>query len=422
MIYSGNIISEIRQPVALRQEMLGRLLAIMAFIVAFLEIGHLSGLLANIVGLGDLPVIYSFICFIPIIVFIKSRQFTVDVVLMLFCVACAISLIFNNLSVHYMSVLRFGLFLVLLTLLTPLVDSEPLRQFRRYCWRYAMILCCVAVILSLVAYMVTLLRNGLGNPFVVIACPNTLGLIAAVVSIWLTVRLIGGWTRPVMLILNVVCLLASILLMIYCGARSAILGFIVAETYIAVVNIGRWRMMRWVYVAVVAGVGISFLAGGMVTYRVVRKFEIGKVANCIIFSRKQLWQSRIEEFAESPVVGIGFTNATRYSTLYGNEEALCVSSHRREEPGSSWLSVLSNTGVVGFAALAWFNIGLLRKVRNRRKAGDPGALEPGALLLLFLVVAFFEGYMLYAGSFVFFLYWLLTSRIHDDGGLQAGPG
>lgn len=41
-----------------------------------------------------------------------------------------------------------------------------------------------------------------------------------------------------------------------------------------------------------------------------KKFEIGKENNSIIFSRKQLWKSRIGEFMESPVVGIGFTNAT----------------------------------------------------------------------------------------------------------------
>lgn len=405
--------SEYRKYLIRRQEILTKTLTVVALIVAFVEIGRLVSLQWEVTAFVSSPMILSLFCLIPILVIIKSRRFTVNFMLLLFCLAAVISLIFNHPVANYMSTLRFCLFCGMLCLLSPLVDNEHLRQFRRYLWRYSIYLCQFVVIMSLVVYMVTLMIYGKGNLFIIVGNPIMLSTLSAMVAVVMTWRFLSGEKSKFRIALDCISFAIAVLLMVWGGARGAILGFAVAEIYVFVVLYDKWKSRLWVLVTIIATILLTVLMGGDVTKRVKKKFEIASEHNSIIFSRKQLWQSRIEEFGDSPLVGIGFANATRYSTLYSNRHVVLYDPDKREEPGSSWLCTLSNTGIVGFAILLWWNVGLLRMVRRRRRDGDMTAVKYGALLLFFIVEGFFEGWVLYAGSFVFFLYWLLSSRIVD---------
>lgn len=399
-----------------RQEILTRLLAFVALLVALVEVGRLSGHLGVVGRYVSSPVVFLLFCLIPVLALFKSRRFTINYMLMLFFVACAVSLIFNHPLINYMSSLRLCLFFAMLCLLSPLVESASLRLFRDYMWRYLMFLCQFVVIMSLVVYVITVVFGDRGRLLLIVAHPIMLSTLAAMVGVVMTWRFLSRENRVSRLsqLFDALSLVAAIIVMVWGGARGAIISFVVAEIYVFVTLSHRLRSGRWVLISVVAAIVFAIFIGGDVTYRVKKKFEIGKENNSIIFSRKQLWKSRIEEFMESPVIGIGFTNATRYSSLVGNVRAVCINRpDRKEEPGSSWLCVLSNTGIVGFMLLVCWNAELLRVVRRRRRNGDINAVKFGALLLFFLVDGFFEGWVLYAGSFTFFLYWLLTSRIMD---------
>lgn len=406
--------SEYRRYLIRRQEILTKTLTFVALIVVFVEMGRFVNLqLGGVAAFVSSPMILSLFCLIPILVIIKSRRFTVNCMLLLFCLAAVISLIFNHPVANYMSTLRFCLFCGMLCLLSPLVDNEHLRQFRRYLWQYSVYLCQFVVIMSLLVYIVTLIVCGKGNLFMIVGDPIMLSTLSAMVAVVITWRVLGGEKRKIRTVLDCISLVIAVLLMVWAGARGAILGFAVAEIYVFIVLYDKWKGRRWILVTILATILLTVFMGGDVTLRVKKKFEIASEHNSIIFSRKQLWQSRIEEFGDSPFVGIGFANATRYSTLYCNRYVAISDPDKREEPGSSWLCVLSNTGIVGFAILLWWNVGLLRIVRRRRRDGDITAVKYGALLLFFIVEGFFEGWVLYAGSFVFFLYWLLSSRIVD---------
>lgn len=216
-----------------RQEVLTKILAVMAIVIAILEVSRLSDF-GTLLGLDSSPVTYSIVCLISALVFMQSRYFRVNTTLMLFCVACAISLIFNHPMVNYMSTLRFCLFFVMLVLLSPLVDSRSLRQFRSYLWRYTVLLCQLVVILSLVLYLATLMTNGRGRLFMVVSNPITLSTVSAIVSVILSYRLIKNYSKCGIwfLTFDILSLFAAILLMIWAGSRSAVIGLTVAEIYI----------------------------------------------------------------------------------------------------------------------------------------------------------------------------------------------
>lgn len=417
--------TEQRKCVACRHRLLAWILMFVAFVVAFVEVARMSSSLGAVGRMISSPIVFAFFCLIPAFVLFRSRRFSVNYSLLLFCVACAISLVFNNPVTNYLMTLRFGLFLAMLCLLSPLVDNVALREFRRYLWRFSLILCQVAVTVTLVVYLVTLAVEGKGALLKVISHPMLLSAVSALVGVVMTWRLLAADTegcryRRLVVAADIVSLVAAVLLMIWGGSRGAILSFVVADIYILISLSAVLKRRYWVLLTIVGSILLSIFIGGKVTARVKIKFEIGKEHNSIIFSRQQLWQSRIEEFAESPVVGIGFTNVTRKSTLYGNTKVLSLNPDVREEPGSSWLSVLSNTGIIGFLLLVYWNVELLRMVRRRRLAGDTQAICYGALLLLFIIEGVFEGWILYAGAFSFFLYWLLGSRIVDCGTTLRG--
>lgn len=408
--------SEYRKYLIRRQEVLTRILAFVALLVSLVEVGRLSCHLGVVGRYVSSPVILLIFCFIPVVALFKSRRFTVNYMLMLFFLSCVVSLIFNHPIANYMSTLRLSLFFAMLCLLSPLVDGASLRVFRNYLWRTSIFLCQFVVIMSLVLYVITVVFGDKGRLLLIVSHPIMLSTLAAMVSVIMTWRFLSRENRVSRLsqLFDALSLVAAIIVMVWGGARGAIISFVVAEIYVFVTLSHRLRSGRWVLISVVAAIVFAIFIGGDVTYRVKKKFEIGKENNSIIFSRKQLWKSRIGEFMESPVVGIGFTNATRYSSLVGNVREVCINRpDLSEEPGSSWLSVLSNTGIVGFMLLVCWNAELQRVVRRRRKNGDINAVKYGALMLFFIVDGFFEGWVLYAGSFTFFLYWLLSSRIMD---------
>lgn len=407
--------SELRLYLAHKHKICTRIIVCYALLLALLEIGCMS----NIFGGWDSVVrkcCYIVFCLSPLFLLAMSRRFTVNFLLLLFCTVSGLSLILNHPVANVMSVLRFSFFCGMLCLLSPLLDSVCIARFRSRLWKSVVVMVQLLVILSLILYIKTALFDGRGRLLLIVQHPILLSFLSGFTAVEVSFRFFSGrkngsrWA----ICLDAVALVAAILVMFWGGSRSTVLAFIIAEIYLFIVFSDKWKRLRWLLLSIVAAGVLISLIGGDVTFRVKKKFEIGSAMNSIIFSREQLWKSRLEEFAEHPVLGIGFTNATRVSTIYDNQVVDHLPSDVREEAGSSWLSVLSNTGIIGFSVMAAWNLLLFVVVRRRRRRGDISASMYGGLLIFMIVCGCFEGWVLYGGSINFFLYWLLTSRIMDS--------
>jgi O-antigen ligase len=122
------------------------------------------------------------------------------------------------------------------------------------------------------------------------------------------------------------------------------------------------------------------------------------------FTRAALWDMRIQEFESSPLIGVGFASVDpEISTRFDEEEG-------RVEPGSSWLAVLSMTGLLGFIPIV---IMILKCGIFMFKDKNQPLLSAflGGMLFLFVVHMFAEGYVLSAGSGLFFYFWLTVGMI-----------
>lgn len=121
-------------------------------------------------------------------------------------------------------------------------------------------------------------------------------------------------------------------------------------------------------------------------------------------SRQSKWDARLEEFSSSPLLGVGFCSVSLQHRDDYNEAGGI-------EPGSSWLSVLSMTGVAGLLfVLSFVYKALLAALRSK---SDESALSLG-VLCFFIVHMLAEGYIFFGGSLLCMMFWLSIAVCKDD--------
>ena len=115
-------------------------------------------------------------------------------------------------------------------------------------------------------------------------------------------------------------------------------------------------------------------------------------------SRDFLWKERFEEIEDSPFFGVGFATSGTQNKIVG-----------RMETGSGWLTVMSQTGLLGFIFLCLI---LKSAIIRKRKSYREGYLLLYSAEFLFLCIhSFFEGYLYTPGYNLCFLFWLLLGVI-----------
>ena len=129
----------------------------------------------------------------------------------------------------------------------------------------------------------------------------------------------------------------------------------------------------------------------------------------ITSSRDQLWSNRITEISEAPLFGVGFGQVDTKNINDFNESG-------NIELGSSWLGVVSMTGILSSSVLGLilFNA-LTRRLKSRQYP----------LLLFFVIHMIFEGYIISLGNSLALLFWMTLSvtlfRDSDPSGILEQP-
>lgn len=113
-------------------------------------------------------------------------------------------------------------------------------------------------------------------------------------------------------------------------------------------------------------------------------------------SRDALWSQRIAEFKSSPILGIGFA-------------AHGVGANKkvgRNESGGSFISVLAQTGIIGFTLilLIWFSATMLPNKVGR----NPNMILLYGSFIFMSIHSIIEGYMFQAGWYMCLIIWLVV--------------
>jgi O-antigen ligase len=204
------------------------------------------------------------------------------------------------------------------------------------------------------------------------------------------------------------------------GSRSATLGAVAAVTMIPVLRI-KSQALRWICIIFLLGTvffvrsefdfnsldGSPVFKSGSPFERYVAELQQKGVSN----TRERLWEARWAEFNSSPVVGIGIgvEKAGGSRTAYGTTVV---------EPGSSYLAVLSMTGIIGALSLGILLVSLAMKFQKKWTfLNSTDRTEVVAVGMFWAIHAVAEGWIFAGGSILCLFFWLWVGRLSDLGSL-----
>jgi O-antigen ligase len=143
-----------------------------------------------------------------------------------------------------------------------------------------------------------------------------------------------------------------------------------------------------------------------------KKGERGKLMN----SREKPWQRSIAAFREHPWLGSGFgaaDDSTDTRITYATE------AYQTRERGSSYLTILETTGVIGALPFALLILCLIAEIwrvffslRRTGKVNQPAVLA-AAIILGGLVNAGFEDWMVAVGYYMSVIFWVVALSLRD---------
>lgn len=207
----------------------------------------------------------------------------------------------------------------------------------------------------------------------------------------------------------------GVILVLLCGSRAAAFGLVSGIIMLCLLRLQRAGVLVGLAVLLLGVFVAADFEGAMRQFGGIlpEKTSERLVERDLLQTRLGTWQARIDEFASSPVAGVGFARDQYALALARLQGEVSIDS---VEPGSSYLGVLSMTGALGavgigilLADLAWLWL--------RRRVPSGGSEH----LLLLGLVSFFamhmvaEGYVLAVGSPLALTLWLTLGHCMDLG-------
>lgn len=148
------------------------------------------------------------------------------------------------------------------------------------------------------------------------------------------------------------------------------------------------KFVRYILTASVCGI-LSFPIWGGAMEGLASKHASHKGETELFDSRSEKFEYRIKEFASSPVWGVGFSAIDPHIGDRFNREKGVI------EPGSSWLAILSMTGLVGF--ILFFRM-YKQSYDIMRKSSERISVLLVAIFILISVHMIVEGYIFATGN------------------------
>lgn len=337
----------------------------------------------------------------------KGGKWNLKMVFLL--VACLLSIVLNDTPVLFRSWERFTLFLLVMVAVSPLCQSHLMNSFRLKLFSWVMWLLLFITVTSCVTYFLgidlstqvkdtkVLFYGGIArNSMMLAPC-------AGISFSYLLVRLLSRYypqeNKKIYIIGIAGLMMVSFIMLLVSGSRGALVATVVSVIFIFY-KYNRAHLSKFIgYIAVFFVVSVlSYPIWSPHTNAIEEKQKGNNRSGSATSSRNSKWQARWKEFNSSPIFGIGFsTVALEHTDDYIGGGIV--------ESGSSWLSLLSMVGLLGFVPFLclfldhwWFLF------------TDDENIYLSALLAVvmcwFSVHMLIEGYVLAGGSFLCFILWL----------------
>jgi len=304
-----------------------------------------------------------------------------------------ISILLNVIPAKFSPYARYVAFLLMIIAIGPFYKSITLYNFNKRIFYYFVFTFFVIVLLSIPLLGSQVYFAGITNQSMVLAP------ISAICIVYLASNTKTFWKNRKIIIKLIYLLLfiACLIILIATASRSSIIGCLISILfYIFAKNKNLSKVIKSLIFFIII-IGLSYPIWKNQMEGILFKFEIQENMDGSN-SRTGMWNSRITEFKSSPVIGIGFSNVLEGSAGYRAE----IDSI---ELGSSWLGLLSQTGILGLLSFLIMFISIFIRLWKIKNKDDTKYLLL-SLLIFFSLHMIFEGYILAAGSVLSIFFWL----------------
>lgn len=290
----------------------------------------------------------------------------------------------------------------LVSSLGPLSRSLNARRMREAGWRFTRHTVVFITVASALWAIAGLPNLGRGDFTGIMWHSMVLGPIAGFAGVIAAVRIAEN-PRPTWIVLYVVAACVGLL----ASSRSALLAMALGTLIVFVMRLGRYPVASFAVIAIGGSIAVTpslldSLAGGALP----GGLTSGLARKSLVHSREDHWEARWDEFLDSPWTGVGFS--------YGWLDTIGVSESGSVETGSSYLAILSMTGLCGVAGCVCLPVlAGIRYLRNRRGLPPRTRVEIAAFAGFWFVHLGAEGYVYAVGSLMGLLFWLWVGRLFD---------
>ncbi len=354
---------------------------------------------------------YYYIQLLILVVSIGSNFDSVSIVWLSLLLICAISIIVNDIPAFYNIWQRWGIFVISLLLAGGILDTKDLRFLRIHSFYILLWLLSGITLLSSFsvliggAYYQGGYLCGITNHSMLLGIVANLSLVHLLYQ-YFNMRIHEKKQKYIFL----AAILDSFIMSLSSGSRSALIGGVAGVlVFLTLAFREKLTMLARVAMAIILLLSISYSLWRPSLDVIIQKN--GNIESLNLNSRQGKWDALWDTFKSNPIIGIGFATIELDD---GSEGSAFTKRTGQIESGSSWLSVLSMTGIIG--GLSMLSI-LIQSVHtlwliiqfNRLR----GAFLCG-ILTFFCIHMCAEGYIFSAGSMAFFIFWLLLGTIQAE--------
>lgn len=362
--------------------------------------------MSGILGSWGYNLYYPMLFVVAIYFFFKAKK--IEYIYLAYLGVCFASIIFNDIPSYYRVYFRFIVFILLLLSFSNLIYSRKIALIRLHIFHIFSILTVLLVTINYIFFSLGFVNNkamtlyqeqGL---YTGSTANNEMGLLGAIAIMFIVAYTSKYYTRlsiasKITLLISIV---SAISMMAMASSRMGLVCTIISVLFV-LFKLNRDKIKKIISAFIFFIVGL-FLVSHFLGDKF--KFMMQKNGNQIedinINSREEMWNSRIKEFKESPIYGIGF-GFMKYG--WGNADA--EKTGGRIESGSGWMSVISQTGILGAICMFLMVIPNIIFILKNKSTSYCSAWYSG-MCVMFVLQPITEAYITTVGAVLCCLFWL----------------
>ncbi len=347
----------------------------------------------------------SYICLGNALLYKKDT----DILSIIFLLTLPLSIILASPDAVFKSWQRLLFFLPIFLLGSPIFTSLKFERIRKASFRVYIIVFAILSVVSFFCYFFGISLQAIRSEDIdefmyqtgyfsgITRHSMMLGPLSGIASIYFFFQSRKG-IKNVYTILTIICLGSTL----FSASRGAFIGTCAGIVYI--IYSSSYNTLDFFrksgIIVLFATITFSAWGGalkGIQEKGMHRRTELGEYD-----SRTEKYYARVDEFCDSPIWGVGFSAINPYGKDKYQEATGII------EPGSSWLGVLSMTGLLGFSLFFLLYYRSFKVVHSNNK--NPLL---AALLIMMGVHWTIEGYIFAAGNPFCYFSWLLLGYAYD---------